>query len=739
MTLARPTLIQPVLLRDGVDFDLEAYRSRMASYLEPGAAENHIFFAALDFAQQLHFGQRRKSGAPYISHPCAVAEILAAELAVKDPRLLAAALLHDVVEDIEQVTTADIDRRFGSTVAELVDGCTKLARSSHDRASLKDLTHSKIFLTASRRLGVLVIKLADRLHNLRTLHYLPKSKRQRIAQETAEVYAPLAAKLNIFPLKRELYQQALTNLFPKQSKKILNSMKALASHPDVLALEAEIKNQFARSPLQVTCRIRVKGLGNYYNPIQRSLKIGNAENRVDLILVTAEENPLDCYLALGVVHSHFTAIARSIRDFIANPKLTGYVSLHTRIHYRGEPYLVKIRTPLMEELAGTGLLSEWGLEDRITDAHLQEMSEFLHNLGEYGGAGPQRRDLLRLSEAEEIAVYTPKGEVQAFPRGSLVLDFAYKIHSDLGNHCEGALVNGVWVPSTQVLSDGDTVEILMSDKAQDLNPDLEFQCKTPKARTAINKTLQRRRLHHARAIGRQVLVQEMRRQGLDLALLDGDLSRLVLEVYNLKEMQDLYARIGQDLVSPKLLLYYLQGCGSTPEATKDDIAGKTIAQEHNRLDLSELDWAVHKFAQCCKPYPGQPEVVAILSERGVTFHRSHCHDLHQRHDLPEQSLLEVNWRDALPWDPPLQFQVQVTSESLVELLGVLAHLPLNIDLERVEITTTPRHRKSLRLVVNLTGFAEAKALFDRFPSGAMTIERYCRMSVNRTHRLTLPH
>ncbi|PIU30764.1 MAG: hypothetical protein COT06_11805 [Syntrophobacteraceae bacterium CG07_land_8_20_14_0_80_61_8] len=738
MALARTTLFQPALLRDGADFDLEAYRLRMASYLAEDAADNRIFFDALDFARELHLGQTRKSGAPYISHPCAVAEILAAELAVKDPRLLAAALLHDVVEDIEHITNADIDRRFGSTVAELVDGCTKLARSSRDRASLKDLTHSKIFLTASRRLGVLVIKLADRLHNLRTLHYLPKSKRQRIAQETAEVYAPLAAKLNIFRLKRELYHQALTNLFPKQSKKILNSMKALVSHPDVLALEAEIRDCFAHAPIQVTCRTRVKGLGNYYNPIQRSLKIGNAENRVDLVLVTAEENPLDCYLTLGVVNSHFTAIARSIRDFIANPKNTGYVSLHTRIHYRGENYLVKIRTPLMDEWALSGLLGEWGREDRITDAHLQEVSEFLRNLGEYGGAGPRRRDLLRLSEAEEIAAYTPKGEVLAFPRGSLVLDFAYQIHSDLGNHCEGALLNGAWAPCTQVLSDGDTVEIIMSDKAQDLDPDLEFQCKTPKARTAINKTLQRRRLHHARAIGRQVLVQEMRRHGLDLALLDGDLSQLVLEVYNLKEIQDLYARIGQDLVSPKMLLYDLQGCGSTAEATKGNAPPETTAQEHNILALNELDWAVHKFAQCCKPYPGQSDVVAILSERGVTFHQSHCHDLHKRHDLPEQSLLEVSWRDETPWDPPLQFQIQATSESSADLLDILAHLPGDIDLEWAEITTTPRHRKSLKLAVNLTGFAEARAVFSRFPNAAVSIERYCRMICGSACRLGLP-
>ena len=195
----------------------------------------------------MHAGQRRKSGAPYISHPCSVAEILAKEMNFTDPVLLAAALLHDVVEDVPWISTEDIETRFGYPVAELVEGCTKLTRHHLGRSALKDLTHSKIFISASRRLGVLIIKLADRLHNLRTLHYLPLTKRQRIAQETIEVYAPIAARLNLYPLKRELYHLALSYLYPKKSKKILHSMRDLRNSQAIASLEASFSKILADS------------------------------------------------------------------------------------------------------------------------------------------------------------------------------------------------------------------------------------------------------------------------------------------------------------------------------------------------------------------------------------------------------------------------------------------------------------------------------------------------------------
>ncbi|HBZ54766.1 MAG TPA: bifunctional (p)ppGpp synthetase/guanosine-3',5'-bis(diphosphate) 3'-pyrophosphohydrolase, partial [Syntrophobacteraceae bacterium] len=441
-------------------FDLVQYRSRMAQYLAVDVQENRTFFDALQFAHDMHAGQIRKSGAPYISHPCAVAEILLREFGIKDSALLAAALLHDIVEDIPQVTLGDIDSHFGSTVADLVDGCTKLTRYHLDRATLKDLTHSKIFLSASRRLGVLVIKLIDRLHNLRTLHYLKQAKRQRIAQETVEVYAPIASILNIAQLKRELYHLALNHLYPRKSKKILNITRGLRNASEVLEIESALKNALAVLPHRVAVRPRVKGLGTYYDRLKRTLSLYNAENRVDFAIILETDDILTCYHTLGIVSSSFPPVPRTLRDFIANPKANGYQSLHVRCHFKGQNYLIKIRTPEMDRRAVFGILSDWDSQKQLGDEHWQEISELLRNIGEYMGAGRQRKALLRLSEAEDVFAYTPAGDIHYFPKGAVVLDFAYKIHSELGEYCQGALVNESRVGPSQVLRDGDVVQII---------------------------------------------------------------------------------------------------------------------------------------------------------------------------------------------------------------------------------------------------------------------------------------
>ncbi|NTW37785.1 MAG: HD domain-containing protein, partial [Syntrophobacteraceae bacterium] len=366
----------PMVVADPHAFDLEHYESRMQRYLKK-SRDNHVFFEALRFAHDLHAGQRRKSGAPYISHPCAVAEILARELQFTDPVLLAASLLHDVVEDIPSVSLNDIEERFGGIVAELVDGCTKLTRRHLDRSVLRDMTHSKIFLSASRRLGVLVIKLADRLHNLRTLHYLAQAKRQRIAQETVEVYAPIAARFNIFPLKRELYHLALSFLYPRKSKKIMQFIREVRNSEPTTEADKRLQRIFADAGMDVQIRPRAKGLGSYYHHLKRTLDLANGENHIDFAIILQSERVLDCYTALGLVNTHFTPIPRSLRDFISNSKNNGYQSLHVRVHDAGQNYLMKIRTPEMDRWATYGILREWDAQKSLSDEHWQEVSELL--------------------------------------------------------------------------------------------------------------------------------------------------------------------------------------------------------------------------------------------------------------------------------------------------------------------------------------------------------------------------
>ena len=467
-------------------FDLEEYQSRMAEYLDSGVHNTHLFFEALDFAFTHHKNQTRKSGLPYISHPAVVAEILARELSIKDPLLLAAALLHDIVEDVPQVSIGDVERRFGGVVAELVDGCTKLSRQYLDRTTLKNLTHGKIFLSAGKSPGIIIIKLADRLHNLRTLHFLPQTQRQRIAQETVEVYAPLAAKLNIFLLKRELYHLALYFLFPRLARKITYKINQLTNSWQIRQIKETLRDQFAHLPFETTIRSRAKGLESYYDPKNRILDLSHPENVLDITLVVHSENLRDCFAILGIVSSTYKTIPRSIRDFIANPKKNGYRSLHIRIHVDGQNYLVKIRTLEMDQWANAGVGYLLETSSTLAEEPQHELKELLYSIGKYSGSFSQRKTLLELSERDEIIVYSPRKDIFPLPRGSIVLDFAYRIHSALGEYCQGALVNNEKAPVTRKLNYGDRIKILTSPNPLPVNPFIEKCCQTPKARTAVN-------------------------------------------------------------------------------------------------------------------------------------------------------------------------------------------------------------------------------------------------------------
>ncbi len=716
----------PIKKRHRQMFDMESYKDRISTYLNPEQEENQIFFEALDFAHRLHEGQIRKSGAPYISHPCSVVEIMVRELGFRDPILLSAALLHDVVEDIPAIKLQDIRKQFGHAVAELVDGCTKLARTQMDRASLKDLTHSKIFLTASRRLGVLIIKLSDRLHNLRTLHFLPMSKRQRIAQETLEVYAPIAGRFNMFSLKRELYHLALSFLYPRKSKKILQQIKEARNGPQVVEIEEKLQKAFHDAGYRVTIRPRPKGLGSYYDPLKRTLDPNFPENFVDFALILDTQEVLSCYGALGVVCTTFPPIPRTIRDFIANPKSNGYQSLHVRIHLKGQNFLVKIRTPEMDYWAAYGILSEWDSQNPMTDEHWQDVSELLRSIGEYGGAGVQRKALIKLSAAEEIFAYSPKGDIYFLPADSTVLDFAYKIHSDLGDHCAGARVNNEWVDPWQTLKDGDTVEVVTSAEQVDVDPSLEERCKTPKARTAVNRLLQRKRSRHALDVGKQILSQELARHGLSDSVLHEENAALMLEFLNVKDLSELYVRIGQDLLRPSLIAYYLAPPDPhESDSEKDTEPGASREQRHHIL-IRELDRAIHKFARCCNPFPGQDHLVATISERGITLHHESCKDIHERYSLEPQQLFDVVWDNAFTWPNTMVFLIQVKHETVSSLLPKLSHVATRIHIEKMELNQGIHHKPQVQVQAAMRSYEEAAELFRALPGGNVSVEQYSR-------------
>ncbi len=392
-----------------IAFDLEIYRDQMRALIAEKPGED-IFWQALDFAVEAHTDQWRRSGDAYILHPCSVAKILAEEMDITDPEILAAALLHDTVEDVKEVTEEVVGQKFGSYVQAIVEGCTKVTHVSGDKQANTQNTHRKIFTGAALRPEVMLVKLADRLHNLRTLRAMPKDKRQRIADETIDIYAPLATVFGLFNMKREMYNLALLYKYPKQGAKLNNQIRQLANDPvgqtivDAITKNAESKN--------LDCRItmRTKNLWAYYDIASRILV-----QRIDtpLEILIAVNDVQSCYNALGIVNQTFRPIPRAIRDFIANPKPTGYQGLHARAIIQGQKFLFKIRTDEMARKAQKGIFRNWSSKSGKQGRFIREIQEMFDVLGSEDSVS--YRDVIAASGIKEIYTYTPQGDLICLP------------------------------------------------------------------------------------------------------------------------------------------------------------------------------------------------------------------------------------------------------------------------------------------------------------------------------------
>lgn len=700
---------------------LEYYRDILAKHVPDTIPENQILFDALAFSYKHHQGFYRKSGEPYLNHPVAVAEILIQELFIRDPQLLSAALLHDVVEDVDSVTLRDIEVLFGNTVSTLVDGCTKL-RLQKDRATQSDLTHSKIFLSASRQLGVLLIKLADRLHNMQTLASLPEAKRRRIAFETLRVYAPIAAKLNLYTLKRNLYNLALSYLFPRKSKKILSITRGLLHSQEVEEMTNRLAEFISQDSYSFSIRPRVKGLGSFYSHLRQTIDLNNAENLVDFTIVLDSPDPLACYSILGRINQNLKPVPKSIRDIIANPKPNGYQSLHVRINQYGKDYLIKIRTREMDLNANSGMRYQWD-SIHIQESYWGEISDLLRNIGEYGGDGSQRKDLIQLSDTAEVFAYTPDGDIHYFPRGSTVIDFAYKIHSDLGDNCDGAFINGRRVGPLNELKDGDTVKIIKSDAPMDVDAEIEKKCMTPKARSALNRLLQKRRQNYAKKIGKEILLQEITRNGFSPDLLKDEAISLILNFLHMRDLSQMFIRIGQDTLSSKLILYYFD---QLPEIKAGLRSRTNIVHTRNQLFVAEIEKAVHKFSNCCKPYPGQNDIAAALSERGVAFHSNNCKNLTKGILSNSQQILDVRWDLESDWPYPLLFSLRARGISLQDFITIVSKIDSQPQLHRIEMCPSKQNISSLLITLSLHSFKEAINFFQHFSPGTINVKTFGR-------------
>ena len=664
-------------------FNIAAYCESMEKILGGQEGSAKVFWEALSFAVSAHQDQRRKSGEVYVSHPLQVAKILAEELDISDPELLAAAVLHDTVEDVPEVTSEVIGEIFGKNIEIIVDGCTKIANFSGDKQTFYKLVHRKLFSGAAAHLEVLLIKLADRLHNLRTMDSMPKDRRQKIAEETLDIYAPLAKIMGLNSIKRELYTLALKYKFPRQSQKVLAAIKRLQTSEEVLTIKRTLEERMKEAWITHEIRLNPKGLWAYFAPAQKVLN-KTVANPMEFIIVTNDIQT--CYRVLGIIHQTYPPIPRTIRDFIANPKATGYQSLHTRANIKGCNYLFKIRTAEMTTSSRTGLVREWFAHKKVPSSFEVELREMLDILGTDGDLS--YRDMIAVSGKKAIYTYTPKGDPVELPARSIVLDFAFKVHTDVGKRCIKARIGKRQVEPDALLEDGDQVEIICQKEPVRFEPEIQQLCQTPRARAELSKLFRQRREALARMIGESILRQELKHYGLPYELLEKPGMATIMAPLGARELPELFLGLGEGRFRLRELISEIK---TRLYADRETLLPPTGSL--NRIELATLDPVCIKFSRCCNPVPTEKWLYGLLSERGLSIHQKECATITSLH-AQREDVVEVRWRLKETMLPKMQTILILEAPSRNRVLMMLGVAPEEMKISEIELLSSQPSRTS---------------------------------------------
>jgi guanosine-3',5'-bis(diphosphate) 3'-pyrophosphohydrolase len=657
-------------------------------------ADPAVVERAFEVASRAHAGQKRKSGDPYITHPVAVASILA-ELGMT-PSVLAAALLHDTVEDTDYVL-AQLRADFGDEIAMLVDGVTKLDKVTYGDAAQAE-TVRKMVVAMSRDIRVLVIKLADRLHNARTWRYVAQSSAERKARETLEIYAPLAHRLGMNTIKWELEDLSFMTLYPKVYDEIVRLVAERApARDDYLAqvreqVEADLRG--AKIKAAVTGRPK-----HYYSVYQKMIVRGRDFAEIyDLVGVRVlVDSVRDCYAVLGALHARWNPVPGRFKDYIAMPKFNMYQSLHTTvIGPEGKPVEIQIRTQSMHRRAEYGVAAHWKYKDDVTRASKDEAGAndmaWLRQLLEWQRetADPSEfLDSLRFEiNAQEVYVFTPKGDVIALPADATPVDFAYAVHTEVGHRCMGARVNGRLVPLESALENGDVIEIFTS-KADGAGPSrdwLDF-VKSPRARNKIRQWFSKERREEAIERGKDAIAKAMRKQHLPMQRLmtHETLVNLASEM-RYPDVSALYAAVGEGHVAAATVVQRLVQSVGGEEGAEEDLAEVTQPAKFKRPRMGDPGVVVRgaddvwvKLAKCCTPVPGDPIVGFVTKGSGVSVHREDCLNLVGLRDEPDR-LIDVDWAPTSASVFLVQIQVEALDRSrlLSDVTRVLSDAHVNI-------------------------------------------------------------
>ncbi|HIU52197.1 MAG TPA: bifunctional (p)ppGpp synthetase/guanosine-3',5'-bis(diphosphate) 3'-pyrophosphohydrolase [Candidatus Merdicola faecigallinarum] len=626
-------------------------------------ADTKLILKAYQYAKEHHGDQCRKSGEPYIIHPIQVAYTLA-EIGL-DEATICAALLHDVVEDTD-VTNEDLIREFGKEIAEMVAGVTKLGKlqfTTSEEQQVED--YRKMFLAMGKDIRVILIKLADRLHNMRTLKFLSRDRQIANARETMDLYAPLANRLGVYSLKWELEDLSFKYLYPEEFHELVAGLdkKREERLQFIEKIMADIRVELKKQKIDAEVTGRAKHLYSIYRKMKRDNK--TLDQIYDLFALRILVNSVkDCYAALGVVHEMYNPMPGRFKDYISVPKPNMYQSIHTTLlGEKGTPFEVQIRTWDMHRIAEYGIAAHWAYKDAsyskkgkqnviVTEDKLSWLRETL----EWQKDMQDPQEFLNTLKTElfedEVYVFTPKGKILVLPMGATPIDFAYSIHEEIGNHMVGCKINSKMMPIITKIQSGDIIEILTSDTQKGPSRDWLKFIKTTKAKSKIQAWFKREQREENIDRGKELIEKEVKRIGMSYTeLFKQEYVNVALERYKFKNLEDMYASVGFGAISPvKIIARMLQEYRKDHneeniEAKIEELANqkkRPANAQNNGVIVKGIDNCLVKLSKCCHPVPGDNIIGYITKGRGVSIHRTDCSNIKELIQ-EEDRLIDVAW------------------------------------------------------------------------------------------------
>ena len=718
--------------------DIEQLKERLALNNAQYNIDNIL--KAYNFADEAHRGQLRNSGEEYIHHPIEVAYILA-ELEMDESTIIAA-LLHDVAEDTNK-TLINIKNEFGEEVANLVDGVTKLGKIAYkNKMEVQVENLRKMFLAMAKDIRVVLIKLADRLHNMRTLTYQSEKKQKEIAQETLEIYAPLANRLGIFRIKWELEDLAFRYLNPQEYYDLVEriAFKRKEREDQIKSVIEQLSAKLKEVGIKADIAGRPKHFYSIYKKmITQNKSLSEIYDLTAIRVIVDSVN--DCYGALGIIHTLWKPIPGRFKDYIAMPKPNMYQSLHTTlIGNHGEPFEIQIRTWEMHRTAEYGIAAHWkykeGKQDEKTnfEQKLSWLRQLLEWQQESRDAGEFMESLKVDLFDDTVFVFTPKGDVIELPAGSCPIDFAYRVHTDVGHSCIGAKINGRIVPLDTKLQNGDIVEILTTKTPTGPSRDWVCLVKTSQARNKIRQWFKKEEREKNIFRGREGLEREARKLGLDpnITLKAENITKLA-KLFNLNSIDDFYATLGDGAITFKRALARLKD-----EILKDEIEDvpyispteqKKVTKSSNGVRVKGIDNILIRFSRCCNPLPGDEIIGFITKGRGLSVHRKDCSELISMAADKQDRLIEVEWENNIDSVYPVDIEIvgmdrprlvsdimNAITENRTHVLEINARVAKN-KMARIQLKIEARNLEHLKFVLQRVRRIKDVTVVKRIQSG----------------------